>query len=141
MDIGLIALDMVELDVELLAQQYEEQSQIAKMAEAQKRIIKKQLGQIMDLQGQDNLSTCEWKILRQEESGGTRLMKKDDLQEKFGKKKQRVFSLSRLLLVSLIIIFILTTSLFFLNAESQVLVISSDTLSPGFLKIGVYLYG
>mgnify|MGYP001223358838 CR=1 FL=1 len=63
------------------------------------------------------------------------------LQEKFGKKKQRVFSLSRLLLVSLIIIFILTTSLFFLNAESQVLVISSDTLSPGFLKIGVYLYG
>ena len=63
------------------------------------------------------------------------------LQEKFRKKKQRVFSLSRLLLVSLIIIFILTTSLFFLNAESQVLVISSDTLSPGFLKIGVYLYG
>ena len=63
------------------------------------------------------------------------------LQEKFRKKKQRVFSLSRLLLVSLIIIFILTTSLFFLNTESQVLVISSDTLSPGFLKIGVYLYG
>ena len=85
MDTGIIALDMVELNVELLAQQYEEQSQIAKMAEAQKRIIKKQLGQIMDLQKQDNLSTCEWKILRQEESGGTRLMKKDDLQEKFGK--------------------------------------------------------
>ena len=63
------------------------------------------------------------------------------LQEKFGKKKQRVFSLSRLLLVSLIIIFILTTSLFFLNAESQVLVISSDTLSPGFLNLGEYLYG
>jgi hypothetical protein len=52
------------------------------------------------------------------------------LQEKFRKKKQKSFSLSRLLVVSFIIIF--TTSLFFLNVESQELKSSSE-ISPGFL--------
>jgi len=75
---------MVELNIELMAEEYERQCSIAKQADAQKRIIKKKLGLIMDLESSDDLSTCEWKILRQEESGGTRLMKKDDLQEKFG---------------------------------------------------------
>jgi len=50
------------------------------------------------------------------------------LQEKFRKKKQKSFSLSRLLVVSFIIIF--TTSLFFLNVESQELNSSSE-ISPG----------
>ena len=38
----------------------------------------------MDLEGLDDLSTCDWKILRQEEGGGKKLMNKKELQEKHG---------------------------------------------------------
>ena len=58
------------------------------------------------------------------------------LQKKFGKRNEK--KLSKFIIIFLLSIFF---SLLFLNTESQVLVISSDTLSPGFLNLGEYLYG
>ena len=48
--------------------------------------MKKKLGQVMDLENNNDLSTCDWKILRQEEGGGSRLLSKVELQEKHGTK-------------------------------------------------------
>tara|TARA_Y100000004_G_C8803192_1_gene364364 strand:- start:402 stop:707 length:306 start_codon:yes stop_codon:yes gene_type:complete len=77
---------MVELDVELLAKQYEEAHEAEAAAKRMKANIKKKLGQIMDLENTDDVSTCDWKILRQEEGGGKRLLSKAELQEKLGTK-------------------------------------------------------
>ena len=79
------ALDMVELDVELLAEEFVKAKEAAAIAKRQVEVLKKKLGQVMDLENNDDLSTCEWKILRQEEGGGSRLLSKAELQEKYGK--------------------------------------------------------
>ena len=79
------ALDMVELNVELLAEEYVKAKEAAAIAKRQVDVLKKKLGQVMDLENNDDLSTCDWKILRQEEGGGLRLLSKLELQEKHGK--------------------------------------------------------
>lgn len=75
---------MVELDVELLAKQYVEAHAAEAAAKRTKAAIKTKLGQIMDLENRDDLSTCDMKILRQEEGGRTLLLSKVELQEKYG---------------------------------------------------------
>ena len=80
------ALDMVELNVELLAEEFVKAKETAANAKRQVDVLKKKLGQVMDLENNDDLSTCEWKILRQEEGGGPRLLSKVELQEKHGTK-------------------------------------------------------
>ena len=79
-----MALDMVELNVELLAKEFEEAHAAEAAAKRLKANLKKKLGQIMDLEANDDLSTCNWKILRQEEGGGKKLLSKAELQEKHG---------------------------------------------------------
>ena len=71
---------MVELNVELLAKENDNQKMIRALADREIKVLKSKLGQIMDLEGLDDLSTCDWKILRQEEGGGN----KKELQEKHG---------------------------------------------------------
>ena len=61
MDIGLNALDMVELNVELLAEEYVKAKEAAAIAKRQVDVLKKKLGQVMDLKNNDDLSTCNWK--------------------------------------------------------------------------------
>ena len=80
------ALDMVELNVELLAEEFVKAKETAANAKRQVDVLKKKLGQVMDLENNDDLSTCEWKILRQEEGGGPRLLSKVELQERHGTK-------------------------------------------------------
>ena len=63
------------------------------------------------------------------------------LKEKFGKRQEKKTIRNTFKILLSIFLICVFFSLLFSNAESQVLVISSDTLSPGFLKIGVYLYG
>ena len=63
------------------------------------------------------------------------------LQEKFGKKTKKKHIKSILLfLLGLLLVGVFFSLLFFPDIESQVL-ISSNYTSPGFLKLGVYLYG
>ena len=75
---------MVELNVELLAKQYIDAHTAEATAKRTKAAIKIKLSQIMDLEDNDDLSTCDMKILRQEEGGRTLLLSKVELQEKYG---------------------------------------------------------
>ncbi|OUU45364.1 MAG: hypothetical protein CBC16_01165 [Verrucomicrobia bacterium TMED56] len=63
------------------------------------------------------------------------------LKEKFGKRQEKKTIRNTFKILLSIFLICVFFSLLFSNAESQVLVISSDTLSPGFLNLGEYLYG
>jgi hypothetical protein len=80
---GLAALDMVELNVELLAHQYEEAKEAAKNAAREAKILREKMCQIMDLQGSNDMQTSNWSIWRTE-SVKNGLMTKKELQTKYG---------------------------------------------------------